>query len=59
MTLLLCSFVVVEEEEEKPAGAPEATGGFGIAERALKDPRNLTSTNSDTSKRTWKNHNTK
>jgi hypothetical protein len=48
-----------QQEEEKPAGAPEAAGGFGIAERALNDPRNLTSTNHDTSKRTSKNHNTK
>jgi hypothetical protein len=30
------------------------TPGLGIAERALNDPRNLTSTNGDTSKRTRK-----
>jgi hypothetical protein len=57
MTLLLCSFVVVERKTRRSGENSGRAGsdrgvGLGIAERALNDPRNLTSTNSDTSKRT-------
>jgi hypothetical protein len=50
MTLLLCSFVVVEGKTMTiKRGRAVATGGavgtrLGIAERALNQPRNLTST---------------
>jgi hypothetical protein len=46
MTLLLGSFVVVEGETRRSG---ESRGRAGSA---LNDPRNLTATNSDTSKRT-------
>jgi hypothetical protein len=60
MTLLLCSFVVVEGKTRKSGENSGRAGSdrdsldtqLGIGERALNDPRNLTSTNSDTSKRT-------
>jgi hypothetical protein len=54
MTLLLWGFVVVERKQErgeKRAGASLATG---VRLGALNEARNLTSTNSDTSKRKGK-----
>jgi hypothetical protein len=45
-----------QERAEKRAGASFATG---VRLGAPNEARNLTSTNSDTSKRTGKNHNTK
>jgi hypothetical protein len=62
MTLLLCSFVVVEGKTRKSGEKSGRAGSdsdvpLGIAERALNDPRNHTSTNGDTSN--MKNHNKK
>jgi hypothetical protein len=61
MTLLLCSFVVVHRKKNKKKRRKQGARrkrqgcsldpGLAIAERALNDTRNLTSNNSDTSKR--------
>jgi hypothetical protein len=57
MTLLLWTFVLVERKQKrgekgtKRAGASLATG---VRSGALNEARNLTSTNSDTGKRTGK-----
>jgi hypothetical protein len=53
MTLLLWGFVVERKQErgKKRAGASLATG---VRLGALNEARNLTSTNSDTAKRTGK-----